>query len=197
MTGKRRFSAMLLGYNPPMPSRFEVLSSKKVFQGRIIQVRVDRVREPQGVEARREIVCHPGSVVVLPVLPDGKVLLVRQFRYAARQSLWELVAGGLEPREKPLRAAARELAEETGYRARVLKRVFKFYPSPGILDEVMHLVAARGLTRGKATPEEDEKIQVKAFSPAELRKMAWSNKIKDGKTLVGLLWLLDQRSPRR
>lgn len=175
-----------------MPLRFETLSSKTVFKGRRVEVSVDRVREPGGVEAQRELVRHPGSVVVLPVLADGSILLVRQFRYAARQSIWELVAGGLEPGEKPLRAAARELAEETGYRARVFKRVLDFYPSPGILNEVMHLVEARGLMRGEARPEADERIQSRIFSVAELRKMAGANKIKDAKTLVGLFWLLNQ-----
>jgi ADP-ribose pyrophosphatase len=173
-----------------MSSGFRVLTSKTAFKGRIIQVKVDRIREPGGVVAERELVCHRGSVVVLPVRADGNVILVRQFRYAARQSLWELVAGSLEPGEKPLQAAARELIEETGYRARVFKPAFQFYPSPGILDEVMHLVEARQLTPGNARPEADERIQVKAFSQAELRRMAWSNRIKDGKTLVGLLWLL-------
>lgn len=180
-----------------MSSRFETLSSKTVFKGRRVEVNVDRVREPGGVEAQRELVRHPGSVVVLPVLADGSILLVRQFRYAARQSLWELVAGGLEPGEKPLRSAARELAEETGYRARVFKRVLDFYPSPGILDEVMHLVEARGLVRGEARPEADERIQLRIFSVAELRKMASANKIKDAKTLVGLFWLLNQPSLKR
>ncbi|HEV2419655.1 MAG TPA: NUDIX hydrolase [Terriglobia bacterium] len=175
-----------------MPPQFETLSSKTVFKGRRVEVSVDRVREPGGVEAQRELVRQPGSVVVLPVLADGNILLVRQFRYAARQSLWELVAGGLEPGEKPLRAAARELAEETGYRARVFERVLDFYPSPGILNEVMHLVEARGLTRGEARPEADERIVVKAFALDELRKMARTHKIKDGKTLAGLFWLLDR-----
>ncbi|MGH9404682.1 MAG: NUDIX hydrolase [Terriglobia bacterium] len=176
-----------------MPSKFEVLSSETVFAGRIIRVRVDRVREPGGVEADREIVSHPGSVVVLPVLPSGRVLLVRQFRYAAQQSLWELVAGGIDPGETPRASAARELAEETGYTARIFRPAFKFYPSPGILDEVMHLIEARDLTRGDARPEADERIQVKAFSVPELRKMTYSSRIKDGKTLAGILWLVDGR----
>lgn len=157
-----------------------------------MEVRVDQVREPRGVKAQRELVCHPGSVVVLPIFADGRVLLIRQFRYAAGQSLWELVAGGLEPGERPLRAAARELAEETGYRARRFERALDFYPSPGILNEKMHLIVARDLTRGEAAPEPDERITARAFSVAELRRMARTGRIKDGKTLAGLFWLLDR-----
>lgn len=175
-----------------MMPRFRTLSSKTVFKGRRVEVRVDRVREPGGVEAERELVVHPGSVVVLPVFGDGRVLLVRQFRYAAGQALWELVAGGLEPGERPLAAAARELAEETGYRAKRFRRVLSFYPSPGILNEKMHLVEARGLTAGVAQPEKDERIRARIFSLPELRKMARSGSIQDGKTLAGLFWLLDR-----
>lgn len=174
-----------------MPAKFEVLSSKTVFEGRRLRVKVDRVREPGGVEAEREVACHPGSVVVMPILPGGDVLLVRQFRYAAGQSLWELVAGGIDAGETPRHAAIRELAEETGYSARRWRRVLKFYPSPGVLNEVMHLFEARGVTPGVARLEADERIEVKSFSVRELRKMAYTGRIKDGKTLIGLLWMVD------
>lgn len=172
-----------------MPSRFRVLNSEQIYKGRIIELRLDRIVEPGGIEAGRELVVHPGSVVVLPVFPDGRVLLVRQFRYAARRSLWELVAGGLEPREKPLKAAARELQEETGYRARRFKLLFSFFSSPGILREHMYLVIAQGLTAGKATPEEDERLEVRIFKPAQLARMLREKKIEDAKTLIGLMWL--------
>ena len=172
--------------------RPRVLRSKSVYRGRIVQLRVDRVQEPGGVVAEREVVDHRGSVVVLPILPDGQVLLVRQYRHAARQSLWELVAGGIEKGETPRRAAARELQEETGYRARRLRPLFDFYPSPGFLSERMYLVEARGLRQTQSCPEPDEVICVGSFSLPQLRTMIRQNKIKDGKTLVGLLWLLNQ-----
>jgi ADP-ribose pyrophosphatase len=172
-----------------MDSRFRLLNSKQIYRGRVVDLRVDRIVEPGGVKVLRELVVHPGSVVVLPVFPDGRVLLVRQFRYAARQMLWELVAGGLEPREKPLQAARRELSEETGYHARRLKPLFSFFPSPGILREQMHLVMAQGLTPGEAAPEEGERLEVRIFQPVELRRMLRANKISDAKTLVGLMWL--------
>jgi ADP-ribose pyrophosphatase len=160
-----------------------------LYRGRVLTLKLDKVIEPGGVEARRELVVHPGSVVVLPILADGRVVLVRQFRYAARQSLWELVAGSLEPRENVLAAARRELLEETGYRARTVRRLLSFYPSPGFLTERMHLVQARGLTSGQAQPEVDERIDVGRFSRAELHRMVSSGRIQDGKTLVALLLL--------
>ena len=168
--------------------RPRVLSSQAVYQGRIVQLRVDRVQEPGGVVVEREVVDHRGSVVVLPILPDGRVLLVRQYRHAVRRSLWELVAGGIEKGETPRRAAARELREETGYRASTLKALFDFYPSPGVMSERMFLVEARGLCPAPSSPEPDEVISVGSFSLPQLRTMIRQNKIKDGKTLVGLLW---------
>lgn len=150
---------------------------------------VDEVVEPGGVKAVREIVRHPGSVVVIPFLDDGRVVLVRQYRHAARQSLWELVAGGLNRGEKPERAARRELVEETGYRARSVRFLFDFYPSPGFLSERMFVVEARGLTAAEAAPEEDERIEVGRFTPIEIRKMLRARMIRDGKTLIGLFWI--------
>lgn len=169
---------------------FRVLHSKTVYSGKILEVKIDRVIEPGGVTADREVVCHSGSVVVLPQLADGRVLMVRQFRYPARRRLWELVAGRIERAETPHDAARRELLEETGYRAQRLKRLFDFYPSPGFSSEEMHLIEARGLTRTKAQPEADERIQLGRFTRRELLRMVRAGKIHDGKTLVGLLWLL-------
>lgn len=170
--------------------RLRVLDSRTLYQGRVVTLKLDRIIEPGGVRALREVVVHQGSVVVIPRLGDGRIVLVRQYRYAARQSLWELVAGGLEGRETVLAAARRELVEETGYRARRMRRLLSFYPSPGVLTERMHLVEARDLTLAQATPEEDERIEVGRFRESELRRMLASGRISDGKTLVGLLWIL-------
>jgi len=169
--------------------RLRVLDSRTLYQGRVVTLKLDRIIEPGGVRAQREVVVHPGSVVVIPRLSDGRIVLVRQYRYAARQSLWELVAGGLDGRETVLAAARRELLEETGYRSRRMRRMLSFYPSPGVLTERMHLVEARDLTLSKATPEEDERIEVGRFRESELRRMLASGRICDGKTLVGLLWI--------
>ena len=171
-----------------MKTQIRVLKSKSVYKGRIIHVKVDRVVEPGGVEATREVVEHRGSVVILPRLSDGCIILVRQYRYAARRHLWELVAGSMEPGESVIRAARRELQEETGYRAGSLKRIFSFYPSPGFLTEQMHMVEASDLKLSTAAPEEDERIEVRAFSRTEIDKLIRNRKIIDGKTLVGVMW---------
>lgn len=170
-------------------SRLRIIESRTVFRGKLVHVKVDRVREPNGVTAVREVVAHRGSVVVLPRLEDGRVVLVRQYRYAVRRWLWELVAGGIEPGETPLQAARRELLEETGYRARSFSRPLVFYPSPGCLSERMVLVEARGLSKSRARPEADERLEVGRFTPDELRRMIRKNTLQDAKTLVGLLWL--------
>ncbi len=176
-----------------MRARLRVLGRKTVFKGKVVRVTVDRIIEPGGIKATREVVHHPGSVAILAHLDDDRVLLVRQFRYPTRQSLWELVAGTLEAGEAPLGAARRELVEETGYRARTFKPIFEFYPSPGILTERMVLVEARGLTPAKAHPDADELIEVGRFTEAQLRRMVRAKKIRDAKSLVGLLWLFSYR----
>jgi ADP-ribose diphosphatase len=171
-----------------MKSHIRVLSSKSLYDGRVLRLKLDHVVEPGGVKATREIVEHHGSVVVIPRLANGRIVMVRQFRYATQKHLWELVAGSMEPGESVIRAARRELQEETGYRAGSLKRLFSFYPSPGFLTEQMHLVEARDLTLAKANPEDDERIEVAEFSKNQLDKLLREKKIMDGKTLVGLLW---------
>ncbi|HEX5413119.1 MAG TPA: NUDIX hydrolase [Terriglobia bacterium] len=171
-----------------MKARVRVLSSKRIYDGRVVRLRLDRVVEPGGDEATREIVEHHGSVVVIPRLPNGNIVMVRQYRYATQGYLWELVAGSMDPGESVIRAARRELQEETGYRARSLNRLFSIYPSPGFLTEKMHLVEARDLTLVEASPEDDERIEVAEFSKIQLDKLLRQNKITDGKTLAGLLW---------
>src|SRR5229473_7828373 len=136
----------------------KILSSTEVYKGAVFGVRRDEVLEPGGVRAIREVITHPGSVVVLPVLPDGRILLIQQYRYATRQYLWELVAGRIDAGETPKAAAARELIEETGYRAKRLRVFLEMFPTPGFLEEKMFLLLAEGLTEGEAEPEEDEKI---------------------------------------
>jgi ADP-ribose diphosphatase len=173
-----------------------IVKSRTIYQGRAVSLKLESLVEPGGVKAVREVVCHPGSVVLLPLLADGRVLLVRQYRHAARQALWELPAGTLEPGEKPRHAAARELVEETGHKALSLKLLCKFFPSPGILSEKMHLFSARGLTRAAANPDPDELISARSFTHAELRRMIRTGRIRDGKTLAGLLWLFGRLRDR-
>ena len=172
-----------------MQKRARTLESKTLFRGRVVELKVDRVIEPGGVETTREVVCHPGSVVIVPHLPDGRLILVRQYRHAVKESLWELVAGGMERGETPRQSARRELLEETGYRAGSLEPVIEFYPSPGVLSEKMHLIEAWDLIPSKGQPDADERIETGFFTVNEIMKMIKSHEIRDGKTLVGILLL--------
>src|SRR5438445_13883379 len=146
----------------PRPKKAIVLSSSMIYNGPVFGIRRDEIIEPSGVRAVREMITHPGSVVVLPVLPDGRIVLIRQYRYAAKQFLWELVAGRIDAGETPKLAAARELIEETGFRAKRFRIFLDIFPTPGFLEERMFILLAEGLTAGKAAPEEDEKIVSRA-----------------------------------
>jgi ADP-ribose pyrophosphatase len=181
--------------------RARVISSRVVFQGPVFRVFSEKVEEPDGVRVRRDIVRHHGSVVILAVDEDGqgrqpRVLLERQYRHAAGARLWELPAGSLEPGEDKLAAAKRELAEETGYTAARWRKALFFYVSPGFLDESMVVYLARGLRRGQAHPEGDERIVTRFFPLSQAVRMAMTGKIKDAKTLAALLWL-DRQVARR
>lgn len=176
----------------PKPKHAKVLSRKIGYRGKVYTIVADQVREPKGVVALREIIRHHGSVVVLAVDNSSsppRVLLERQYRYAADDYLWELPAGHIDAGEVPAHAARRELLEETGLSAKRWKRALRFYVSPGILDETMEVFLATGLTHGKAQPEEDERIQTRFFPLPAALKMAYNGTIRDAKTLVSLFWL--------
>lgn len=174
----------------------QVLSSQIVYEGKVFGIRRDELIEPTGVRTTREMITHPGSVVVLPVLADGRVLLIQQYRYAARQYLWELVAGRMDGGETPEQGAARELKEETGYSAKKLRIFLELFPTPGFLEEKMYLLLAEGLTPGEATPEDDEKIIAKAYTHKQLDGMLRSKKLRDAKTIAGILYYLRFIAPR-
>lgn len=165
-----------------------VLSSRVVYRGSVFDVRRDKVREPGGIVATRDVVVHYGSIVLIPILDDGRILLVRQYRHATRQSLWELVAGRTERGENPAHAARRELKEETGYSGRRFRRLIEFFPTPGFVSERMVLFVVEGLKKGTARPEEDERIQVGAFRLADIERRIRRGTIRDGKTIAGLLY---------
>ncbi len=166
----------------------KVLSSEIVFRSRVFDVRRELVAEPQGVKATRDFIEHPGSVVVLPVFPDGRILLIRQYRHSAGQFLWELVAGRRDGDETFAHGAHRELQEETGYTARSMRKLIGVYPSPGFLREKMVIFLAQGLKAGPANPEADEKIAARIFSLREALDWIRSGKIQDGKTVAGILY---------
>ena len=146
-------------------------------------------RSPDGALHRRAIVLHPGAVTILPVFDDGRICLIRNFRPAIGRELFELPAGTLEPGEAPLATATRELEEETGYKAGKLEHLFTLYPSPGILDEKMHIFLATELTQGQTKFDDDEQITAKPFSFRDLRLQLKANNIKDGKTIAALGYL--------
>ena len=172
----------------------EVLSSRTVYTGRIFDVTVDRVRLPHGREADLEIVRHEGSIVLIPIAADGRILLVRQYRHAVGRFLWELPAGSLETNEDVAAAAARECQEELGLIADHLERLSTFFPTPGFCTEAMTYFKATGLrTPGAGDPvahqDEDESIEVGSFSTAEVRQMIDAGEIADLKTLAALVLL--------
>ena len=168
----------------------KILKSETIYEGTVFGVRADEVEEPSGVKATRVVITHPGSVVVLPVLKDGRILMIEQYRHATRQYLWELVAGRIDAGESVKKAAARELKEETGYSAKRFTEFLDVWPTPGFLEERMHILLAEGLTKGEATPEDDEKIISRAYTIKELKQMMENGKLKDGKSIAGILYYL-------
>lgn len=167
----------------PTPAEPEVLLETSRFS----VVRKRRI-DLSGRVYARDVVMHPGAVVVIPVLDDGRICLIRNYRLAVDAELIELPAGTLEPGELPAVAAARELAEETGYRARYWHQVMQFWMSPGILSERMYLYVARGLTAGQRQLEAGEEICTELFEWREIIEMMTENVIADAKTLAALLY---------
>ena len=168
----------------------KILNSAMIYEGPIFGVRKDEVEEPSGLRTTREVITHPGSVVVLPVLDDGRIVLIRQYRHATRQHLWELVAGRMDPGETPKQGAARELLEETGYRAKRFTTILDIFPTPGFLEERMYILLAEGLTAGEAQPEFDEQIETRAYKVKELKQMIEKGRLRDGKSIAGILYYL-------
>ena len=169
-------------------ARAKVVKSKVIYSGPVFGVRRDRVIEPGGVESVRDVVTHSGSVVLLPIFPDGRLLLVRQYRHAVGDFLWELVAGRIEPGESPLEAARRELLEETGYTARHFRKLLDVFPTPGFVSERMVVYAVERLMPGDARPEADERIRARRFSLRELEAMMRRGRLRDAKSIAGILY---------
>lgn len=165
-----------------------ILRSRITYEGPVFSVRQDDVIEPTGLKATRELIAHPGSVVVLPVFADGRILMIRQYRHAAKQFLWELVAGRKDDGENFLQGAHRELAEETGYTAKRVRKMVDLFPTPGFLEEHMVIFLAEGLKEGVARPEEDERIESRIFTLAEIERWIRAGKIRDMKSIAGILY---------
>jgi ADP-ribose pyrophosphatase len=161
-----------------------------VYDCGLFRVTEEHAKDRDGFEIKRSIVRHAGSAVIL-VAEDNRILLVRQYRMPAKKYLWEIPAGRLDPGETPLKAAKRELTEETGYRARTWKKLATWWASPGFLSEKMTLFLATDLTEGDADPMDDERIETRWFARSELDEMVRNGKIEDGKTLIA--WSLRPR----
>ncbi len=163
----------------------KIISSREVLKNKLFIVAEEVANDPDGFEIHRFIVRHPGSAVMMAVDEQERILLVKQFRLPAEDYLWELPAGRLDPGESPLEAAKRELAEETGYRAKQWKHLASFWASPGYVAEKMNLFVAKELTPGDQKPMEDERIEVRWFAKDEVGELIRHGTIVDAKTMIG------------
>jgi ADP-ribose pyrophosphatase len=170
-----------------------VRATKRVYSGRVLSLDVDEVEEPGHILATREVVRHQGSVAALPVHADGSVVLIRQYRYASDQTMWEVPAGRLEPHEDPAEGVLRELEEEVGLKAATLEAWTAAYTTPGFSDEVVHLFRASGLQAIPPRPEADELIEIRVMPFEDARELARKGEIRDAKTLLALLFEGERR----
>lgn len=174
--------------SPRDPALQEItLESKRMFQGKIVNVRVDTVRLPGGRVVTREVAEHSDSVCIVPIDAQGQVLLVRQYRTPVREALLELPAGGVEEGEVSEETVQRELQEETGYRARTLRHLSSFWMTPGWCDEYMHAYLATDLTESRLVADDDENIVVERLSMDRALALIGSGEIRDVKSIAGLL----------
>ncbi|MDU4960449.1 MAG: NUDIX hydrolase [Sporomusaceae bacterium] len=163
------------------------VATERVYDGAMISVRRDTVLLPNGRQAGREVVEHPGAVAIVPVTADGNIIMVRQFRHPVGKLLLEIPAGKLDRGECPDDCARRELEEETGYRAGELRRLTSIYTGPGFTDEIIHIYLATGMIAATQHPDEDEFLAVETYDRQQLQAMIASGELQDAKTLVGLL----------
>lgn len=165
----------------------KLIESKKLLETPIFTVTMDHATDPEGFEIKRAIVQHNGSAVMMAVDEKKRILLVRQYRLPAKKYLWELPAGRVDPGETVLKAAKRELREETGYKAKKWTKLATFYPSPGFLAEQMTIFLAQDLAEGEQEPMEDERIELQWTPAKKLDEMIGAGLIHDAKTMIGFL----------
>ncbi|MFT8312000.1 MAG: NUDIX hydrolase [Sporolactobacillus sp.] len=163
--------------------------SKEIFKGRIVHLFVDQVELPNGETSTREVVKHPGAVAVIAVNKEGKLLLVRQYRYPLNGIIYEIPAGKLEPDENPDDSALRELEEETGYRCKKMEKIASFYSSPGFSDELLHVYFTDSLIEGKQHLDQDEFLEVCAVNLDEAVQMVKDHRIYDAKSVYAVQYM--------
>ncbi|HEY7115518.1 MAG TPA: NUDIX hydrolase [Tepidisphaeraceae bacterium] len=166
---------------------YRLIEKQVIYDGSKVRLELHHLENDEGTRVRREVCVHPGAVVILPILPDGRILLIRNRRYTVGQVLIELPAGTLEKNEDPMNCAGRELLEETGYLAGRMKPLGNFFTSPGILTEKMYAFAAYDLEKQQAALEEGEEIEVVETSLDDAVRMVKGGRIHDGKTICTLL----------
>lgn len=176
-----------------MNNKFEekTISSESIYSGRVISVKKDQVRLPNGETAARELVVHPGAVGIIPITNDGRLIVVEQYRKPLERSLVEIPAGKLEPGEEPAVTAVRELEEETGFGANSFTYLQTIATSPGFADEVIHLYVAKDLYKieNPASLDEDEFVELMTVSLEEAEKMIEDGRIFDAKTVIAVMWM--------
>ncbi|MHB9038105.1 MAG: NUDIX domain-containing protein [Armatimonadota bacterium] len=170
-----------------MELREETIDSRLAFDGRLVKLRVDRVRLPNGKETSREIIIHRGAVAAVPMIDGDRIVMVRQFRQAAGEALLEIPAGTLNPNEEPLDCVTRELGEEIGYKANKLTLMFKSFLAPGYSSEMLHTFLAEDLEKVEAHPEADEFLEVVEVPMSDAMGLIRSGDIKDAKTICGIM----------
>jgi ADP-ribose pyrophosphatase len=169
---------------------FKLLKSQILFKGKVFDHQVDEIEYKSGNIGIREVVVHPGGAVIVPIMDDGKIILVEQFRYPLQKALLELPAGKLDKGEDPLKCATRELEEETGYKAKEIKKLGQIYTAPGYSTEVLHIYSAKGLISGNHNREEGEQgMEIFEYSIDDVNKMILSGEITDAKTIVGIFYV--------
>ena len=164
------------------------ISSEIIYKGKLLDVRRDEVRLPNGNTSTREWIKHPGAVCMIPILPDKKLALIRQYRYPVQKEMIELPAGKLDINENPQECAIRELEEEIGYRSEKITFLTYIHPAIGFADEVMWLYFAENLVKTNLNLDDDEFLELIPTPLDQALKMVWNGKITDVKTIIGILW---------